>query len=174
MLSHGPLTKYVKSWVAHALGMPGTFIPTADFKIIHLSGCRDKYRKSIAYINHSIVNDILNDYCQHPVEDNQCLKRVGHHRPSLPPSVRHPKTIYIPIIWHLTNGPNQYMCLPTSPVSVKATTQQLNVLYKTGSLKFDRHSGSSAIEMPVKFQSDTIIITSNLVASTLHAIWLTG
>ena len=66
------------------------------------------------------------------------------------------------------------MCLPTSPVSVKATTQQLNVLYKTGPLKFDRHSDSSAIEMPVKFQSDTIIITSNLVASTLQAIWLTG
>ena len=24
---HGPLTRYVKLWVAHALGMPGTFSP---------------------------------------------------------------------------------------------------------------------------------------------------
>ena len=33
-------------------------------------------------------------------------------------------------------------------------------------LKFDRHIGNSAAEMPVKFQSDTIIITSNLAASS--------
>ena len=38
-------------------------------------------------------------------------------------------------------------------------------------LKFDRHLGSSAAEMPVKLQRDTIIITSNLVASRLHEIW---
>ena len=31
-------------------------------------------------------------------------------------------------------------------------------------LKFDRHLAISAVMMPVKFQSDTIIITSNLVA----------
>ena len=32
-------------------------------------------------------------------------------------------------------------------------------------LKFDMHLGSSAAEMPVKFQSDTIIIMSNIAAS---------
>ena len=31
-------------------------------------------------------------------------------------------------------------------------------------LKFDRHLGNSAAEMPVKFRSDTIIITSRLMA----------
>ena len=30
--SHGPLTRLVKLWVAHAPGMPGTFSPAADFK----------------------------------------------------------------------------------------------------------------------------------------------
>ena len=38
-------------------------------------------------------------------------------------------------------------------------------------LKFDWLLGSWAAEMPVKFQSDTIIITSNLAASRLHEIW---
>ena len=38
-------------------------------------------------------------------------------------------------------------------------------------LKFDRRLGSSAAEMPDNLQSDTIIITSNLVASKLHEIW---
>ena len=33
---------------------------------------------------------------------------------------------------------------------------------------------SSAAEMPVKFQSDTIIIISNLAASRLHEIWQKG
>ena len=37
-------------------------------------------------------------------------------------------------------------------------------------LKFDRHIGSSAAEMPIKFQSDTNIITFNLAASILHEI----
>ena len=33
------------------------------------------------------------------------------------------------------------------------------------------HFSNRAAEMPVKFQSDTIIITSNLAASRLHEIW---
>ena len=32
-------------------------------------------------------------------------------------------------------------------------------------------SRSTAVEMPVKFQSDTIIITPNLAASILHEFW---
>ena len=39
-------------------------------------------------------------------------------------------------------------------------------------VKFDRHLGSSAAEMPIKFQSDTIITTSNLAALSFHEIWL--
>ena len=35
-------------------------------------------------------------------------------------------------------------------------------------LKFDSHLGSSAVEMPVKFQSDTIIIPCNPATSRLH------
>ena len=36
---------------------------------------------------------------------------------------------------------------------------------------FERNLGSTAAEMPVKFQSDTIIITLNLAASRLREIW---
>ena len=39
-----------------------------------------------------------------------------------------------------------------------------------GALEFARHIGSSAAEMRVKFQSDTIIITSNLATSRHHEI----
>ena len=38
-------------------------------------------------------------------------------------------------------------------------------------LKFDRHLGSSAAKMPIKLQSDTIIVTFDLVASRLHEVW---
>ena len=38
-------------------------------------------------------------------------------------------------------------------------------------LKFDKRLGNTAAEMPVKFLSDTIIITCNLAASGLHEIW---
>ena len=38
-------------------------------------------------------------------------------------------------------------------------------------LKFDRHLGSNAAEIPVRFQRETIIITLNLAASRLHEIW---
>ena len=38
-------------------------------------------------------------------------------------------------------------------------------------LKFEKRIGSSAAEIPVKLQSETMIITSNLAASTLHEIW---
>ena len=37
-------------------------------------------------------------------------------------------------------------------------------------LKFDRHLDSSTADMPVKFQSDTIIIIPSLAASRRHEI----
>ena len=37
-------------------------------------------------------------------------------------------------------------------------------------LKFDRHIGSNAAEGPVKFQSDRIILNTNLAASRLYEI----
>ena len=37
-------------------------------------------------------------------------------------------------------------------------------------LKFDKHLDSSAAEMPVEIQSDTIIKTSDLAALRLHEI----
>ena len=37
-------------------------------------------------------------------------------------------------------------------------------------MKFDKHPGSSAADVPVKFQSDGIIQTANLLASRLHKI----
>ena len=37
-------------------------------------------------------------------------------------------------------------------------------------MKFDRHFGSSAADVPVKFQSDATISSTNLVASRLYEI----
>ena len=54
---------------------------------------------------------------------------------------------------------------------VKSRSREIRVSTSLIALKFVRHLGSSAAEMPVKFQSDTRIITSNLAASRLHEIW---
>ena len=37
---HGPLTRYVKLWVAHAPGMPGTFFPPPTSKETGIPGAR--------------------------------------------------------------------------------------------------------------------------------------
>ena len=37
-------------------------------------------------------------------------------------------------------------------------------------MKFDRHIGSNAAEVPVKFQSDRAILNTNLAASRLYEI----
>ena len=37
-------------------------------------------------------------------------------------------------------------------------------------MKFDRHIGSTAAEVPVKFQSDQTILNTNLAASRLYEI----
>ena len=50
---------------------------------------------------------------------------------------------------------------------VKSPSHEIRVKMFPITLKFDRHLGSS---MPVKFQSDTIIKTSNLATSRLHKI----
>ena len=53
----------------------------------------------------------------------------------------------------------------------KSRTREIRVETFPITLKFDRHLGSGAAEMAVKFQSDTIIITPNLAASWLREIW---
>ena len=52
---------------------------------------------------------------------------------------------------------------------VKSRTREIRVSTFPISLKFDRHLG--AVEMLVKFHSDTIIIISNLADSRRHEIW---
>ena len=53
---------------------------------------------------------------------------------------------------------------------VKSRIREIQVYTFPIPLKFDGHFDSRATEMFVKFQSDTIIIASNLVASG-HDIW---
>ena len=48
----------------------------------------DNCRNSSPYIKHFISNK----YWQHPVKDNQCTERAGHHSPCLSPSVNTNKT----------------------------------------------------------------------------------
>ena len=54
---------------------------------------------------------------------------------------------------------------------VKPRSREIQVQTFPIALKFDRHLGSTAVEMPVKFHSDTIYIIFNLVDSRLHEIW---
>ena len=53
---------------------------------------------------------------------------------------------------------------------VKSQSRAIRVETFPIALKFDRHLGSNATEMPVKFQSDTVIVISNLGASRHHEI----
>ena len=50
---------------------------------------------------------------------------------------------------------------------VKSRSHKIRVKTLPIALKSDRHLGSSAAEIPVKFQSDT----SNLAALRLHGVW---
>ena len=53
---------------------------------------------------------------------------------------------------------------------VKSRSREIRVKTFVIALKFDRHLDSNAAEMSVQYQNDTIIITSNLAASSLHEI----
>ena len=53
---------------------------------------------------------------------------------------------------------------------MKSRSREIRVDTFPIALKFDRQLGSSAAEMPVKFQSDKIIMTSNPAVSRFHEI----
>ena len=59
--------------------------------------------------------------------------------------------------------------LPQDPV--KSRSREIRVFTVSIALKFKRHLGSSAVEMPVKFQSYVINITPNIAVSRLHETW---
>ena len=82
--------------------------------------------------------------------------------------------------WYLTEksiSMNIYTYMIPGPLFTKRTCREVSKARDsdldtfTIALKFDRHLGSKAAVMPVKFQSYTIIITSNLATSRLHEIW---
>ena len=54
---------------------------------------------------------------------------------------------------------------------VTSRSREIRVYTFTIAVKFERHLASGVAEVPVEFQSDTIIITPNLAASRLHEIW---
>ena len=60
------------------------------------------------------------------------------------------------------------------PVSISEKTSFRKISYSLEAtrvaLKFDRHIGSTAVEVPVKFQSDRTILNTNLAASRLYEI----
>ena len=55
---------------------------------------------------------------------------------------------------------------------MKSPSREILVEILPIALKFNRHLGSRAAEMPIIFQSDTINITSNLAASRLYEMRL--
>ena len=140
-----------------------------------------------------ILRDRMHDEDSSNLRDihkNGCnvMRELKYHNPgidkSLPPmSVQYIEETCTPFVLCLFKC-GQIQIYPYSgPLFTKRTDALLQDLVKSAgkprvsgsdvsiALKFDRHIGSSAAEMPVKFQSDMIIITSNLVASRLHEIW---
>ena len=76
------------------------------------------------------------------------------------------------LVWAAYSGPLFTKGTDVLPQDLaKSRSREILVQTFTIALKFDRHIGSKAAEMPVEFQSDTIIITSNLATSRLHEIW---
>ena len=53
---------------------------------------------------------------------------------------------------------------------VKSRSHEIGTLNCRIDLKFDRHIGSTAAEVPVKLQSDRAILNTNLAASILYEI----
>ena len=53
---------------------------------------------------------------------------------------------------------------------MKSRSHEIGTLNCCIALKFDRHIGSTAAEVPVKFQSDRTILNTNLAASRLYEI----
>ena len=53
---------------------------------------------------------------------------------------------------------------------VRTRSHEIDTLNFRIALKFDRHIGSTAAEVPVKFESDTTIPNTNLAASRFYEI----
>ena len=53
---------------------------------------------------------------------------------------------------------------------ISVLSHEIGTLNSRIALKFDRHIGSTAAEVPVKFQSDRTILNTNLAASRLNEI----
>ena len=90
----------------------------------------DNCRKSSPSIRHFI----LSIYWQHPVQDNQCPERAGHHRSFLSPSVKHLNTNTYkwntPPVRHL--NVNQYQCIIQVSIHTNQVIRRKNMAYPTG------------------------------------------
>ena len=64
-------------------------------------------------------------------------------------------------------APFQY---PKRRLFVRSRSHKIGTFNCRIALKFDRHIGSTAAEVPVKFQSDRTILNTNLAASRLYEI----
>ena len=69
-------------------------------------------------------------------------------------------------VWHKKQG----LCSLSGKTSYRQISRSLKaarlVIYINGiALKFDRHIGTTATEVPVEFQSDRAILNTNLAAS---------
>ena len=84
------------------------------------------------------------------------------------PELLLPACLFVLRWYHLSpRGPFQY---PIRRVLVKSREVSIGILNYRIALKFGRHIDSSAVDEPVKFQSDRTIFNTNLTASRLCAI----
>ena len=85
------------------------------------------------------------------------------------------KSIMITISWSLSLRAQQTICQHWFRwwyvfARFREVSRPRNSGLDFSTVKFDKYMGSSTAELPVKFQSDTIIIRSNLAASRLDEI----
>ena len=69
-----------------------------------------------------------------------------------------------------TRAPSQFPKIRLSVRFRKVSKPRDGTLNCRIALKFDRHIGSTAAEVPFKFQSDRTILNTNLAASRLYEI----
>ena len=147
------------------LGMLGNFI---TLQLVH----QERHESKMTYILNTIINQhtlrwtssVLKEWILYrhlnPHLSHLCVSKLGYH--------------WFKWWFVACSAPGPLFTKPTDALPqnlVKSRSREIQVYNYPIVLTFDKHIGSNSAEMPVKIQSNTIIITSNLAASRLHESW---
>ena len=152
--------------------------------ICSLLGCWFHQRNALLTLHMEICSRFHNELCFR--SSNQTSEFVMQGNVNLP-TIQFPGVEFHWIHWSWTSmiglernlGVSQDVYMGTSrvmlqfstkPNLVKSRSREIGCCNGRIALKFDRHLGSSAAEVPVIFQSDWKSLKPNLAASRLHEI----